>query len=331
MSQVDDLLKQPKLMQLGWNEFFEKQRTAQKESVVPARVVSVSRQSIELQTTVAKQSVNLSDMPGLAEPPIIGDWLWLDARSQQPVSCLERRNTLQRRRSGHTPNPQFLLANFEAIWLLVSANQNFNESRLERGLVLAAQSGVEAAIVLTKIDLCDDLAHYQTRLRVFQQYASLHEIDSRDATTCTTLLPLQNPGATIALFGSSGVGKSTLINTLAGNAKQATQAIRREDAKGRHTTVRRTLVHLTSGALAIDNPGVRELGLVATADAVRKTFLDIAALASQCRFSDCQHQAEPDCAVKRAMLGETLDRRRLENYLKLMAESQADASEHNRR
>ena len=263
----------------------------------------------------------MRDVPQLDETPTTGDWLLCDKNTHLPVQLLNRKNQLQRRRSGRDPGAQTMLANFERVFLVVSANQNFNESRLERGLVLAAQSEVEATIVLTKIDQCSDLDSFRNRLHQIPLLPRVFEIDARDASSCAGLALQLQAGETTALLGSSGVGKSTLINTLIGERRLATQATRMQDAKGRHTTVRRTLIQLPSGAIVVDNPGVRELGIVDAEHAVALVFRDISDLASECRFNNCQHNAEPDCAVLYALNQGLLSHRRFNNYAKLLIEA----------
>lgn len=309
------------LTSLGWSAFFNTQVAEDAASLEPARVVAVSRQSFEIQSVTLRKSVRIRDAPQLDERPTTGDWLLCEAVTHDPVKLLERKNELQRRRSGHDHRSQIMLANFERIFLVVSANQNFNESRLERGLVLASQSNVAADIVLTKIDQCSDLDLFRNRLHQIPLLPQVHEVDARDAGSCQGLASLLHSGETTALLGSSGVGKSTLINTLLGKELQATQTVRDQDAKGRHTTTRRTLIQLPSGAILVDNPGVRELGILDGVDAVAMVFGDITELAAQCRFNDCQHNAEPDCAVRDALHQGALAHRRFNNYTKLLLEA----------
>ena len=309
------------LTSLGWSEFFNAQVSENAASLEPARVVAVSRQSFEIQSVTLRKSVRIRDAPQLEERPTTGDWLLCDAETHDPVKLLERKNELQRRRSGHDHRSQIMLANFERIFLVVSANQNFNESRLERGLVLASQSNVVAEIVLTKIDQCSDLDLFRNRLNQIPLLPQVHEVDARDTGSCQELASLLHSGETTALLGSSGVGKSTLINTLLGKELQATQSVRDQDAKGRHTTIRRTLIQLPSGAIVVDNPGVRELGILDGEDAIAVVFGDITELAVQCRFNDCRHNAEPDCAVRDALHQGALAHRRFNNYVKLLREA----------
>ena len=326
MANGDSEPRASSLASLGWSSFFEDQVASESGNLEPARVISASRQSFQIQSATLRRNVRLQDVAQLNELPITGDWLLCDATTHEPTQALNRKNALQRRRSGQDRGTQTMLANFERIFLVVSANQNFNESRLERGMVLAAQSGVEATIVLTKIDQCADLANLRARLRQIPRLPQVHEVDARDARSCRGLVSLLSPGETTTLLGSSGVGKSTLINTFIGESRLATQAIRDQDAKGRHTTTSRTLIQIPSGAMVVDNPGVREIGIVDGEDAIASVFGDISELAMQCRFSNCDHEAEPDCAVQQALHQGALTERRFNNYVKLRVESRPRSS-----
>lgn len=316
----------PALVSLGWTAFFDAQIEENTRNLEPARVFNVSRQSFEIQSVASRRSVRMLDVRQLSERPTTGDWVLCDESTHQPVRLLKRKNVLQRRSSGHDHRAQTMLANFERVFLMVSANQNFNESRLERGMVLAAQSDVETTIVLTKIDQCTDLAAIRNRLHQMPLLPEVHEVDARNVRSCQGLVSLLHPGETTALLGSSGVGKSTLINTLVGEKRQATQATRMQDAKGRHTTIRRSLIQLPSGAIVVDNPGVRELGIVNGEDAVASVFADISDLAVQCRFNNCEHGAEPDCAVQHALRQGDLAARRFNNYVKLLLEARPSST-----
>lgn len=215
-----------------------------------------------------------------------------------------------------------MVANFDHLFIVTSANQNFSESRLERGLVLASQGNVRATIVVTKSDLCAELASYQDRATNMVALPECHWINAKDHVQCQNLLEHVVFGQTIALIGSSGVGKSTLINSLTGTTKQATQSVRDKDSKGRHTTVSRSLIQLPTGSLIVDNPGIREIGVFDAQNAVAEVFQDIETLASGCRFANCRHENEPECAIKSALNSGALNRRRFENYQNLLEESQ---------
>lgn len=311
----------PGLAALGWSSFFAAQQRELAPETLPARVSAVTRRTFTLRTADATRTVRLQDAGALDEMPAVGDWLLCDPTTGDPRYPIQRKNVLRRRRSGSAHGTQILLANFEHVALVTSANQEFSESRLERGLVLAAQSGATPLVVLTKVDLCEDIGRFRQRLARIPALPLTFELDARSDASVGLLADHLRLGETLALLGSSGVGKSTLLNTLVGFRRQATQPIRASDSKGRHTTVNRTLISLPSGALVVDNPGVRELGIVGARAAVAAVFADVAALAARCRFNDCQHQAEPNCAVQNALQEGTLDQRRFNNFVKLTAEA----------
>jgi ribosome biogenesis GTPase len=233
---------------------------------------------------------------------------------------LERSSLFSRKAAGKKVDRQLIAANIDTVFVVSSMNQDFNLNRLERYLALAHESDVEAVIVLTKADCADDPEAYTAKAQTLGESLQVVAVNSLDHQSVDQLLPWCQPGKTVAFLGSSGVGKSTLVNTLSGQTIQPTQAIREDDAKGRHTTTGRSLHLLPSGALLLDTPGMRELQLADCEHGIDETFAEITALAQQCKFSDCQHQGEPGCAVRAAIDAGELDARRLESYLKLMRE-----------
>ena len=288
----------------------------------PARVIASHRASLTLHSADSAFSVALGRSNPLGSKPAIGDWLLVDPVTNNIVAQLPRRNWLQRRQSGMVQRAQVMTANFDHLFIVTSANQNFSESRLERGLVLASQGNVCATIVVTKADLCAELASYQDRAANMVALPECHWVNAKDQVQCQNLLEHIGFGQTIALIGSSGVGKSTLINSLTGTTKQATQSVRDKDSKGRHTTVSRSLIQLPTGSLIVDNPGIREIGVFDAQNAVAEVFQDIETLATGCRFANCRHENEPECAIKSALNSGALNRRRFENYQNLLEESQ---------
>ena len=211
----------------------------------------------------------------------------------------------------------------DALLIVTACNEEFNLSRLERYLALAREAGVAPVLVLTKADLADDLSRFVAPAQSLGADLSVVTVNAHDPAVIDQLKQWCGPGQTIALLGSSGVGKSTLLNTLAGNSLQRTGAARASDERGRHTTSHRSLHVLPDGTLVIDSPGIRELGVVETTAEPEVVFDDLLALAANCRFSDCRHQAGPGCAVQAAIRDSELDPRRLASFRKLQEESAA--------
>ncbi|NER83798.1 MAG: ribosome small subunit-dependent GTPase A, partial [Leptolyngbya sp. SIO1D8] len=217
---------------------------------------------------------------------------------------------------------QIVAANVDTVFLMSGLDQDFNLRRIERYLVMAWDSGAAPVIVLNKADLCSDLEEILSEVTAVAIGVPIHPISAVVGAGLDQLAPYLIPGQTVALIGSSGVGKSTLTNYLLGTHQQVTQAVRADDSHGRHTTTHRQLLPLPSGALLIDTPGMRELQLWASPSGLEETFVDIEALATHCKFRDCQHQQEPGCAVQAEIAAGDLTPGRLKSYQKLQREQQ---------
>jgi len=309
---------------LGWSPFFEQQLdAAEHDSAVPARVFAVARSGVSVRTGDETLELPVGGrwfQLDVEERPTIGDWVLLDPTRTTIVRLLARKSLLKRQAAGREHEVQLMAANVDTVFLVTACNDEFNPSRLERYLALAVDAGVEPVVVLTKADLAADVSSYVDTVRRLKRDVAVEAVDARDPAGLDGVRAWCTPGQTVALLGSSGVGKSTLVNSLSGAAVQLTREAREDDAKGRHTTTSRSLHLLPDGGLLVDNPGMRELAL-GDVDAAG-LFEDVTALAGRCRFRDCRHEAEPGCAVQAAIAAGDLDPRRLDSYRKLARDEQ---------
>jgi ribosome biogenesis GTPase len=254
----------------------------------------------------------------------VGDFVVLvhqpDAGSTTIVDILPQKTVFTRGTSGRDGTDQVIAANIDTVFIVTAAGHDLNARRIERYLAIAHASGAQPVIVINKSDLAEDPALLTEDIIPVASDIPVIPVSALSGEGILRLEPFLLPGTTIVLIGSSGVGKSTLINRLLDQTVQETSGIRDYDGKGRHTTTVRQLFVLKGGALMIDNPGLREVGIGTAGTGIAETFPDIVELAPGCRFSDCRHEQEPGCAVQEAVTGGTLSSLRLDNYHRLMRE-----------
>jgi ribosome biogenesis GTPase / thiamine phosphate phosphatase len=316
------------LEMLGWADCFaqafERYAIA---NAVPGRVTLEHKSSYVIQTELGEYAAEITGKlrhQSTQNLIAVGDWVVATLRpSEQKATIhgiLPHKSKFSRKAVGGKTDEQVIATNVDVAFLVSGLDQDFNLRRIERYLILAWESGANPVIVLNKADLCPNLEARLADVAAIAPGVSIVALSALYRDGLNELLPYLQPGHTVVLLGSSGVGKSTLTNQLLGETVQETQVVRQGDARGRHTTTHRELLPLPCGGLLIDTPGMRELQLWAGEDSLQETFTDIETLAQRCRFRDCQHEHEPGCAVRQALEERRLDESRLASYQKLQRE-----------
>lgn len=309
------------LEELGWRPAFLQSLDLDRESVDDtARISAVHRDTYEALSPQGE--LRLRPMPAdtpVEDRPTVGDWVLVDTALERPGRVLDRQTLFARKAAGSGQDIQLIAANVDTAVIVSSCNDDFNLPRLERYLSLVREAGAFPVIVLTKADLTHDPDDYAGQARRIAGDCAVETLNALDAADLAKLTGWVGKNQTLAFLGSSGVGKTTLLNALTGK-DEAVSGIRENDGKGRHTTRGRSMHRMINGGWAIDLPGMRELALTGSPSGIESTFDDMLALAEQCRFSDCRHAQEPGCAVQAAIASGELDADRLVRYRKLEKE-----------
>jgi ribosome biogenesis GTPase len=304
----------------GWEASFAEHRAA---GLAPARVAIQHRGAYDLiaeggevRASAATRLVKADELPA------VGDWVGLDPETQLVEAVVERRTAISRKEVWHAVREQVLAANVDVAFLVQALPLDFNPRRLERYLAMAWESGAQPVVLLTKTDLVDDVALYLAEVDAVSLGACpVQAVSAKTGLGVHDLRGWLEPNRTAVLLGSSGVGKSTIVNALAGAELLETQEVREDDHRGRHTTTHRELIVLDTGGVILDTPGIRELQLW-DAD-LEQTFGDVEEIARRCRFSDCAHDREPGCAIRDALGDGSLSDERWQSYVKLQRELEA--------
>ncbi len=318
------------LKSLGWSEFFEREFEPYREQGHAAgRVALEERGAYRLYTEHGEMSARVRgklrfDSRSAADFPAVGDWVAVSTRERdglaQIYAVLPRRSKFSRKAAGANTEEQVVAANVDTVFLVQGLDHDFNLRRLERYVVAAFESNAAPVVILSKADLCEDV---ETRVVAAGSVAPGTPVHAMSAVSGQGLDEMDQyiiPGVTVAFLGSSGVGKSTLINRIVGEDIQKTAEVREHDSRGRHTTTHRELILLKTGGLLIDTPGMRELQLWDAGGSLNQAFSDVQSISAACHFTDCQHQNEPGCAVREALADGSLDAARYESYVKLEKE-----------
>lgn len=314
----------------GWSQFLANSLDHQwQDGYTIGRVALEYKNTYRLYTEQGELSAEVIgklryQATGRQDFPAVGDWVVIRLTNEGNYAVihaiLPRKSQFSRKTVGAKTEVQIIATNIDTVFLVSGLDRDFNLRRIERYLLLVWESGANPVIVLNKADLCEDVATKRETVEAIAFGVPVIVLSAVNHQGLEALTPYLQPGQTVALLGSSGVGKSTLVNQLIGQAVQAVGDVRSGDRKGRHTTTHRQLILLPSGGLLIDTPGMRELQIWADEDSLADTFTDIETIAQDCRFRDCQHQDEPGCAVQQALEDGTLDERRFLNYQKLQKE-----------
>lgn len=307
---------------LGWCPFFENQLAPDEAHLLRMRIATVHRTRMTARSPTGAVRLRLAEgtqTAGFA----VGDWVLVDPETRFLCRRLDRRTLLQRHGVGRKV-PQLIAANVDTLFIVTSCNDDFSPARLERYLALANAAGTTPVVVLTKIDRTTDADGYLRQTQALQRGLAVVTLNAKTPEAAQALAPWSGAGRTVAFVGSSGVGKSTLLNTLAGRTAESAQAtgpVREADAKGRHTTTARSLHAIATGGWVIDTPGMRSLSVAGVSAGLDELFAEIVELASRCRFRDCAHADEPACAVRAAVEAGTLAPERLDRWRKLSEEN----------
>jgi ribosome biogenesis GTPase len=316
------------LESLGWDAFFADQATDDEPDLFHARVVAEHRGAYrivggarpEMWATVSGRARRSAG--GARGMPAVGDWVAVrmpPAGERAAIQHVLRRRSAFARKAAGQDAAQVVAANIDVVFVVTSLNRDVNPRRLERYLTLAWNSGAAPVVVLSKADLCPDVDAVAAQVARVALALPVHVVSARTGSGVDALRAYLGHGRTAVLLGSSGVGKSTLVNVLGGRAVQEVRDTLADD-RGVHTTTARQLLFLPDGGMVIDTPGIREVGLVGDGEGLERAFADVAEVVAACRFSDCRHEAGPDCAVTAALESGTLPSERWQSYLKLQRE-----------
>lgn len=312
------------LASLGWSPFFADQLEAAETGLAPRRIATVHRARLTAISETGQVQLELPPHTNTGDFAV-GDWVLADPQTHLLHRRLERKTLLQRSKEGSRA-PQLAAANVDTLFIVTSCNADFSSARLERYLALANEAGTTPVILLTKADTAPDAAIYEQQALALQRDLPVVTLNPRTPDAVAATARWCGIGQTVAVVGSSGVGKSTLVNTLAGPGQelpQETGGVREGDAKGRHTTTSRSLHPIAGGGWVIDTPGIRSLDVSDAAYGLEVLFAEITELAPLCRFRDCTHAHEPGCAVQAALAAGTLDPERFNRWRKLQEEGAA--------
>lgn len=318
-----------RLEDLGWDRFFESHfEQLNQPGIAPARVIEEFKGFYRVRSAQAEYLAEIAgrlqhEAATRADFPAVGDWVAITPRGEEGRARIEhilpRRTKLARKVAGREVSEQIVATNLDTVFVVSALNRDFNLRRIERYLTMVWDSGARPVVLLNKADLCPEAAARAFEVEEVALGTPVHLLSALAKTGLEDVRKYLAPGSTAAFVGSSGVGKSTLINGLA-EAALRVQAVRQQDDRGQHTTTSRQMIFLREGGMLIDTPGMRELQLWSHEDGATQTFQDIAMLSLDCRFRDCVHQGEPGCAVDAAIQQGELSFERLENYRKLLAE-----------